>query len=146
MNDDKPADLPSETVGAKVEQQAEVESQAQRNPSVDADSFGEQGGGVSKRVTQGDGSISGGSEVADAAADDAEKAVSTATKVASATDDALEVAAAGEGFLDPFADVAAIGAGLGLMAAGQNAKHKLPAPPAPLRTPNPGSVYGVAGA
>jgi len=142
-SEDTPSAMPSEDVAPRVAQQAEVDSQAQSNPSVDADSFGEHGGGVSKRVTQGDGSAAQANDVTDTAADEAANDASTAEKVASATDDAVDIAAAGEGFLDPIADIAALGTGIGLMFAGEKAKKSLPPPPAPLATPNASAIYGV---
>ena len=142
-SEDTPSSMPSEDVAPRVAQQAEVDSQAQSNPSVDADSFGEHGGGVSKRVTQGDGSAAQANDVTDTAADQAANDASTAEKVASATDDAVDVAAAGEGFLDPIADLAALGTGIGLMVAGEKAKKSLPPPPAPLATPNAAAIFGL---
>jgi hypothetical protein len=113
------------------------------NPGQDVDGHAGQGQGSNVRRTTGDDDNIADPDDPTAPAGETAGADATADETIAGVSDAVDVAAAGEGFLDPLADFAALAVGLGLMGGIQAAKKQMPKVPTPNVPINPAGGIGL---
>ena len=113
------------------------------NPGQDVDGHGDEGDGANHRRTTGDDENPADPDDPTAPAGETAGADATADETIAGVSDAVDVAAAGEGFLDPLADFAALAVGLGLMGGISAAKKQMPKAPTPNIAINPAGGIGL---